>query len=175
MRVPAPAISFRDRPGTIRQCLGPRLRDSKAIMLEACERTDQQARKTKLGPAYESKLLDHIADEEELLLAIFASRIESFPVGGSVEIFVNEHRKLQDYLTLFKHEFPKLRSASDPERAILFLLDSQTMFKKLLVHHDTREEKFLYPILDQVTTLTERVEIAKRMRLRVSETAVAAV
>lgn len=114
---------------------------------------------------YERALMTHMLDEEELLLPIYGSRVEA-PVGGSIEIFLNEHQKLRDYLPLFVAEFSKLFAATDRERAIIFLLDSQTTFKKLLVHHDRREEKFLYSLLDEVTTPTERLSIFSKLRIR---------
>lgn len=120
--------------------------------------------------AYEATLIDHIADEEEFLLPIYGERVEA-PVGGSVEIFLNEHRKIREYLPLFKAEFPKLAEATDRERAIIFLLDSQTIFKKLLVHHDKREQRFLYPLLDQVTSYQERIDLFGRLRLKPSKSA----
>ena len=113
---------------------------------------------------YERGLLDHISDEEEVLIPIYAERAQA-PVSASVEIFQNEHRKLKEYLALFKAEFPKLSAAADRERAVIFLLDSQNTFKRLLVHHDTRERKFLYPLLDQVTTEQEKLSIFERLRL----------
>jgi hemerythrin-like domain-containing protein len=122
---------------------------------------------------YQRCLVDHILDEEEHLLPIYGERVQA-PVGGSVEIFLFEHRKIRDYLPLFKAEFAKLYTAADRERAIIFLLDSQTTFKKLLVHHDAREQKFLYPLLDRTTTATERLKLFSRLRLRPREATVSA-
>ncbi len=123
--------------------------------------------------AYENRLLDHIWDEEEILIPIYAKRAEA-PVGASVEIFINEHRKIKDYLALFKAEFVKLAAADDLERAVIFLLDSQTTFKRLLVHHDTRERKFLYPLLDQITTEQEKLSLFQRLKLLATKEAMAA-
>jgi hypothetical protein len=120
--------------------------------------------------AYESELLDHIWDEEEVLIPIYASRAEA-PVGGSAEIFMNEHRKIREYLALFKAEFVKLSAADDLERAVIFLLDSQVIYKRLLVHHDTRERKFLYPLLDQITTEEEKLFLFQRLKLPAKEAA----
>jgi hypothetical protein len=120
--------------------------------------------------AYARCLDDHIRDEEDVLLLIYSDRVTA-PVGGTTEIFLNEHRKIKEYLALFKAEFPKLIAAVDRERAIIFLLDSQTTFKRLLVHHDTRERKFLYPLLDQVTTETERLSIFSKLRINLNEVA----
>jgi hypothetical protein len=57
---------------------------------------------------------------------------------------------------------------------VLFLVDSQHIFKRLLVHHDTRERKFLYPVLDQVTTEEEKLDLFQRVKLPVTKEAMAA-
>lgn len=101
------------------------------------------------------------------MIPIYAARAEA-PVGGGTEIFLNEHLKIRDYLALFKPEFAKLAAAEDLERAVIFLLDSQVIYKRLLVHHDTRERKFLYPLLDQVTTEQERLSVLAKLRLPVT-------
>jgi hemerythrin-like domain-containing protein len=103
-------------------------------------------------------------DEEELLIPIYAARAEA-PVGGSTEIFLNEHRKIREYVALFKAEFANLSTTDDRERAVIFLLDSETTFKRLLVHHDTRERKFLYPLLDRITTEQEKLSLFQRFKL----------
>ena len=112
---------------------------------------------------YETALLDHMQDEEQLLLPIYVSRAE-MPLGGTGEIFLNEHIKIKHYLELIKAEYPKLMQSKDLERAIIFLLDSETTFKKLLVHHDTRERKILFPLLDQVVTDDEKQSLFSKLR-----------
>ena len=111
---------------------------------------------------YEKQLFDHIKDEEEILLPIFEARVTQ-PLGGTVEIFRNEHIKIRDYVALLKAEIPKLSKAKDRERAVIFMLDSETTFKRLMVHHDNREHKFLYPLLDEVTGEDEREEIFQQL------------
>ena len=113
---------------------------------------------------YERQLLDHIRDEEEILLPIFETRVEA-PVGGSAEIFRNEHIKIRDYVALLKEEIPKLANAKDRERAAIFMLDSETTFKRLMVHHDSRERKFLYKLLDEATTEDERLDLFQKFIL----------
>ncbi|HYW72882.1 MAG TPA: hemerythrin domain-containing protein [Pyrinomonadaceae bacterium] len=111
---------------------------------------------------YETELTAHMRDEEELMLPLYGERAE-VPVGGTVEIFRGEHDKLRQYVALFKAELNKLKVTPDVERGVLFLLDSQHLFKRLLVHHDNREKKMLYPLLDEVTTDEERAAVFARI------------
>lgn len=113
---------------------------------------------------YEAALLNHIADEEEFVLPLYRERAEIM-IGGAPEIFSNEHAKLRTYVELFKAEIPRLMEARDRERETLWLLDSQNTFKRLLVHHDVRERKFLYPELDRVTSQEEKDDLMARLRL----------
>ena len=104
---------------------------------------------------YAAELLAHIRDEEALMIPLYRERVE-VPVGGAVEIFLGEHEKLKRFLDLFAEEIEKIRRMDDIERGVLFLIDSQHLFKRLLVHHDNRERKMLYPLLDEVTSEEER-------------------
>lgn len=114
---------------------------------------------------YERDLLAHMRDEEEVMMPIYGERVKP-PVGGSVDIFIGEHEKLRQFLALFAEEIDKIREADDLERGVLFLIDSQHLFKRLLVHHDAREKKMLYPLLDQVTNEAEREELFTKLKLR---------
>jgi len=116
---------------------------------------------------YEAELLAHIRDEEELMLPIYRERVTA-PVGGAPEIFLGEHEKLRRLLELFKAEIEKIRKMDDVGRGVLFLIDSQLLFKKLLVHHDTREKKMLYPLLDEVTTEAERESLFAKLELKLT-------
>lgn len=114
---------------------------------------------------YETELLAHIGDEETLMIPLYRERADA-PVGGAAEIFIGEHNKLKQYLELLKEELAKLAAADDLERGVLFLLDSQHLFKRLLVHHDTRERKMLYPLLDQVTSIAEREGLFTMLQMK---------
>jgi hemerythrin-like domain-containing protein len=107
---------------------------------------------------YERALLAHMADEEERMLPLYAERVEP-ERGGASEFFFLEHRKMRRLLAHFRSELPKLSGLPDPRRALLKLLDQEATYKHLVEHHDTREEKFLYPSLDRVTTEAERREL----------------
>lgn len=113
---------------------------------------------------YESQLLAHIRDEEELMIPLYQRRAAA-PIGAAAEIFLGEHAKLRHFLALFKAEIEKIKKSGDIERGALFLIDSQHLFKRLLVHHDTRERKMLYPLLDDVTTESERQQLFARFEL----------
>ena len=113
---------------------------------------------------YAAELLQHIRDEESLMLPLYSERVTA-PVGGTAEIFLGEHEKLRRFLELFKEEIEKIRAMDDVERGVLFLIDSQHLFKRLLVHHDNREKKMLYPLLDEVTTEAERESLFAQLEL----------
>jgi hemerythrin HHE cation binding domain-containing protein len=115
--------------------------------------------------AYQIELLAHMRDEEELMLPIYQERATA-PVGGAAEIFNGEHEKLRQYVSLFVEALRKFEGSNDLEKDVLWLLDSQTTFKRLHVHHDTREKKMLYPLLDKVTSGREREEIFTQLKLK---------
>lgn len=119
-----------------------------------------------------NELLAHIRDEEELMMPLYRERV-SAPVGGTPEIFLGEHEKLKQFLVLFRAEIEKIRRMDDLERGVLFLIDSQHLFKRLLVHHDTREKKILYPLLDEATTEAERETLFARLECRDPRTTLA--
>jgi len=114
---------------------------------------------------YEAQLLAHIRDEEDLMIPLYQQRAAA-PIGAAAEIFLGEHEKLRQFLVLFKQEVAKIKKSDDVERGALFLIDSQHIFKRLLSHHDTRERKMLYPLLDEVTTESERQQLFQRFELQ---------
>jgi iron-sulfur cluster repair protein YtfE (RIC family) len=114
---------------------------------------------------YETGLLAHMRDEEELMIPLDRQRAAA-PTGGTAEIFLGEHEKLRQFLNLFKQEITKIKESDDVERGVLFLIDSQHLFKRLLVHHDAREQKILYPLLDDVTTESERERLFQQLELQ---------
>lgn len=116
---------------------------------------------------YQSGLLAHMTDEEELMLPIYRERVPP-PVGGATEIFLGEHEKLRQYLSLFQQEMVRLPLDDDLERRVLFLIDSQHIFKRLLVHHDTREKKILYPLLNECTGPSEKETLLSALKLPLS-------
>ena len=112
--------------------------------------------------AYESALLAHMRDEEELLLPLYGER--ATPVrGGRADFFLLEHGKMRRHLAHFREQLPRLYELPEPSRALIKLLDQETTYKHLVEHHDEREERHLYPALEQVTSDAERADLLARL------------
>lgn len=105
---------------------------------------------------------EHIRIEEEILLPVYA-RAGSIP-GGNPQFYINEHKKMLAILDGFKETLPRLirKSPGERRRETIELFDQGYWFKRLLEHHDQREENILYPVLDQVTSEEERRELLKQ-------------
>lgn len=114
---------------------------------------------------YETELRKHIADEEEILMPIYAERGD-LPRAGGVQLFLDEHEKLLAHLELFREQTKKLAIEKEPERGLILLLDRESFYKRLNSHHDNRERDIFFPILDRVTTEDEKADILARVRAR---------
>jgi hypothetical protein len=112
--------------------------------------------------AYEAALVAHMRDEVELLLPLNAEPAE-IERGGAKEFFLLEHEKMRRHVAHFRAELPKLVGMAEPSRALIKLLDQETTYKHIVEHHGEREEKFLYPALELVTTEAERDELLPRL------------
>lgn len=114
---------------------------------------------------YGTALLKHMKDEEELLFPLYEERAPKVR-GETIDVFLGEHEKMKLYLDLYENEVPTLAQEAEPERKILQVLDSQTTFKRLCGHHDTRERKVLYPTLDRLLTEEERASLMKMISVK---------
>lgn len=114
---------------------------------------------------YETKLLNHMQEEEQLLLPIYEARTERIP-GGPVELFLGEHKKMRGFIREFREALSRMRAEEGHRlrRSIIALMDRQFMYKHLVEHHDLREKNILYPWLDQITTGQERFSLLKQCR-----------
>ena len=118
---------------------------------------------------YESALLAHMTDEEEIFLPLYAERA-TIGKGGAVKLFLDEHEKMRLLVAQFAEVTTRLQSESNPEPTILTLLDRESFFKRLCSHHDIREGDILYPALDGVTTMDERAAIFDKVAGRTEDT-----
>lgn len=111
---------------------------------------------------YESYLLRHMKDEEEILMPVFKSRGFQTP-GGNAQLFFKEHSRMRGWISFFKQQIAKLATDTEPEGDLILLLDRQSFFKRLCSHHDRREANFFYPELDRITTNIEKAELLGQM------------
>lgn len=84
--------------------------------------------------------------------------------GREPEFYRNEHRKMLTILDGFKESLPRLieKDPGQRRREIIELFDQGYWFKRLLEHHDNREENILYPVLDRVTDEAERKDLLRQ-------------
>ena len=110
---------------------------------------------------FERELRAHMRIEEDLLLPIYvrAGRIQ----GGPIEFYTGEHKRMLEFLARFIGRLEELSAnPANLERGIIELFDEQAQFKKLMQHHDMREQNILYPTLDNVTGAEERGDLLRR-------------
>lgn len=115
--------------------------------------------------AHESTLSSHMADEESILLPVYEERGE-FPDAGAPKLYYDDHKKMRSYIELFKQSTSKIATEANIDRALLNLLDREAFYLRLCSHHDTRESKYLYPILDEILCEPEKSELLGRVALR---------
>ncbi len=113
---------------------------------------------------YRAQILRHMRDEEEILLPLY-EKGQILP-GGQGNYFVQEHRKLLDFLDRIKDAMEVLALAEGDAwyRALFTVLDLETTFKNIGEHHEAREEKFLFPGLDALVPREARLGILKRCK-----------
>lgn len=107
---------------------------------------------------YQTDLARHIAAEEAVILPVYGNRAGPVP-GGTLEIFLAEHRKMAQTVEGFLADLHAM--APVPQEAIA-LLDKECTYKHLVNHHDTREENLLYRWMDRITTVEERKVLVRR-------------
>ncbi|MFO0982673.1 MAG: hemerythrin domain-containing protein [Planctomycetota bacterium] len=111
--------------------------------------------------AFEAQLLAHMRAEEEILLPVY--RRAGHVLHGPVALFTGEHQRMLEFLARFFVALQEMRAhPHELDRRILKLFDQQATFKGLVDHHDAREEMYLYPTLDRVTTPHERRDLIER-------------
>lgn len=111
---------------------------------------------------YETGLLAHMRDEEEVLLPIYIQRAHVVK-GGNPQLFLDEHEKMRGWVAFFKEQIARLAWEPHPESDLILLLDRQAFYKRLSSHHDKRETEILYPELDRVTSEMEKLELLNRV------------
>jgi iron-sulfur cluster repair protein YtfE (RIC family) len=95
----------------------------------------------------------HIVWEEDLLFPLWEEKT-GMSEGGPTFVMRAEHRKIGEALEAIHQKVQEQNPDSDrEEQALLELLES----------HNMKEERILYPSIDQVTSDEERASVYRRM------------
>ena len=106
--------------------------------------------------AYKKALERHIRDEEEVLMPVYEGQAK-IPTGGDPRHFKGDHRNLLSLLAEYEPLLKDLDpSRNDWHKQLLHILDEENRHKRLLEHHDQREQSLFFAALDQATNETER-------------------
>lgn len=105
---------------------------------------------------FAKELRHHMYVEEKYVLPLYEKKVAQQPGGGAF-LFLGEHQKLKEFLRKTVSKMNKL-SAKDKNirRKVIDLLDLETRFKDIYLHHDLREKNMLYPKLDKAINNKER-------------------
>jgi regulator of cell morphogenesis and NO signaling len=96
----------------------------------------------------------HIVWEEDLLFPLWEEKT-GMSEGGPTFVMRNEHRQIGEQLEAIHQKVIEQNQESDHEEQALL---------KLLGSHNLKEERVLYPSIDQVTTPEECRDIFQKMK-----------
>jgi iron-sulfur cluster repair protein YtfE (RIC family) len=128
--------------------------------LEELFKTFQQLKRSDFGKAKETfkefkvGLQRHIVWEEELLFPLWEKKTGTSE-GGPTFVMRNEHRQIGQQLEAIHDKVAEQNPDSDEEEQALL---------NLLGAHNMKEERVLYPAIDQVTTQEERETVFRNMK-----------
>ena len=106
----------------------------------------------------------HIRHEEDVLLPVYEERVKVTRIGDP-ETLRDEHRQIEAALRKIEARTTELdREGGTWEGSVLHLLEEQYRFKRLLKHHNHREDRSLYPLLDAACSLDERRNLLRAGR-----------
>lgn len=103
--------------------------------------------------AFASGLLRHIAWEEEVLFPCFEEKT-GLKGTGPTEVMRIEHREIRHLLRAIHEHLRQGRSSGSEEAALL----------EVLSEHNCKEERILYPAIDEQLSPQERREVFARMK-----------
>lgn len=104
--------------------------------------------------AFKTGLQRHIVWEEDLLFPLWEEKT-GLSEGGPTFVMRNEHRQIGQWLDAIHDKVAEQNPESDrEEQALLSLLGS----------HNMKEERVLYPSIDQVTSAEERDRVFQQMK-----------
>lgn len=89
----------------------------------------------------------HLEEEERWAFPVLPSGVGA-PRGGDLRIFEGEHARIREALAEVSTWMEHAGVSKDPEGEALEILGRETSFRALLRHHQDREERFLFPLLE---------------------------
>jgi len=104
--------------------------------------------------AFKIGLQRHIVWEEELLFPLWEEKT-GMSEGGPTVVMRNEHRLIGQQLEAIHDKVVGQNSDSDQDEQLLL---------SLLGSHNMKEERVLYPSIDQVTSAEERETVFRSMK-----------
>ena len=109
---------------------------------------------------YEDIVLNHMKEEEEILLPLYRERAGQIR-GGDWEIFALEHKKIMEWLNRLKLRLSRLNPPKIDTKDLLALLDDEAHFKLYTGHHSLREDRIFYPEMDRVLDEKEKDDLLR--------------
>ena len=110
-------------------------------------------------------ITSHMKAENDYLFPLYKKYVSSIPTGGAVEYFINEHHKINRFMEEFTGKFSRLKKS---EIDMVKLFDIHYRFKHLLDHHHSREDTFLFRLLDKVLDKKDKNEVLQRFSFKQS-------
>jgi hemerythrin-like domain-containing protein len=96
----------------------------------------------------------HIVWEEQLLFPVW-ERKSGMTGGGPTQVMRLEHRRIADLLNAIHEKVQAGDTGTEEEERQLV---------ELLVSHNMKEERILYPAIDQIVSAEERADIFQAMK-----------
>ena len=121
---------------------------------------------------FHARLDAHSRSEDELLLPRLAV-VGPTAVGGGVELFDREHRKLRRLAAAAHGRIHDPAVGALPPGLRVDWIEALHVLKELLAHHDERERAALHPVLEDRLDPAEADELARRCADREAELAAA--
>jgi hypothetical protein len=108
---------------------------------------------------YRRKLIKHLKFEESQLLPIY--RRDPVLPNGKPAFFLLDHKQILEQMDVLYDRYQEAKAAPEHERPRLLirLLDAETRYKSLVEHHETREERYLFPRCDEIASEEEREKL----------------
>lgn len=115
---------------------------------------------------FRALLLKHIDEEERVLMPVYKSLAGATGQLGA-GLLHGDHRKLTALVAELEQKLEALDEKQPQlKRKVLAMLDEERTLKHVLEHHDQRERRMFFPVLDRLTTEPARRQLLAQCTLR---------